>query len=213
FAPLAEYARQVMEATGLKRCPFHMEVMLTPSGPRMIEVGARFAGLDYVYITNEVHNKGLDAFDMATHHWLSDAPYAGPQGNWEAYDRISFVQLDGVAHQTERVYSVEGVEAIEALPTFRAWVFKPRVGQMVRRTIDLYTIPYSFQLKGEVPHDELMATALAAEKLLRINAGMNLPRRLWVDARENLRKVGLRGQWLWMRARGALGARLGKRVA
>lgn len=192
FKPLADYAQAVMEATGLKRCPFHMEVMLTPHGPRMIEVGARFGGLDYVYITNEVHDGGVDAFAMATHHWLSSEAYTGKTGNWEFYDRISFLQLDGVCTTPTRVYSVQGKDKIAALPEFRAWVFEPRVGQFWHKTLDLYSIPYSFQLKSQDDRKALTQKALEAEKLLVVNAGVSLTRKLAVDLSEYARWVVLR---------------------
>jgi biotin carboxylase len=38
------YTRQVLDAVGIRNGPSHTEVMLTPSGPRLIEIGARPAG-------------------------------------------------------------------------------------------------------------------------------------------------------------------------
>jgi hypothetical protein len=202
FKPLADYAQAAMEATGLKRCPFHMEVMLTPDGPRMIEVGARFGGLDYVYITNEVHGGGLDAFAMATHHWLSPTPYEGSTGNWDFYDTIAFLQLDGVCTKPTRIYNVEGKAQIAALPEFRAWVFEPRVGQFWHRTVDLYSIPYSFQLKSKGARETLVTKALAAEKLLVVNASVGFGRKLSVDIGESVRRVFLRAKTLLSRLLG-----------
>ena len=189
YAALADYAKATMDATGLKRVPFHMEIMLTPQGPRMIEVGARFGGLDYVYITQEVHGGAVDPIDMATHYWLSEAPYTGGQGDWEHYDAISFLQLDGVSRVRGRVYSLSGMSQIEALTEFYAWVFKPHVGQLMQVTHDLYTIPYSFQMRARVSRASLRATALRAEQLLQINQGVSALQRLRVNVREQTRRV------------------------
>lgn len=194
YAPLAIYAKAVMDATGLKRVPFHMEIILTPQGPRMIEVGARFGGLDYVYITQAVHGGHVDPIDMATHYWLSDSLYTGAQGDWETYDAISFLQLDGVSSQNTRIYSLRGMDKIEGLPEFHAWVFKPHVGQLLHVTHDLYTIPYSFQLKARVPRASLRETALRAEGLLEINRQVSAVQRLRVNLREQVRRVTNRGR-------------------
>jgi hypothetical protein len=184
FAPLQDYATQVMQATGLRRAPFHMEIILTDKGPQLIEVAARFGGLDYVFITNAVHDQTLNAFSMATHYWLCDTAYPGPTGNWDYYDKISLVQLDGIWRHNTRLYSIEGMEQIEALPSFHAWVFKPLVGQLLRQTVDLFSIPYSFQLKDPMPLPALKQVALEAEKHLVFNRQVSLPLRLWVEGRQ-----------------------------
>ena len=44
FAAVAAYVQDVVRASGLRRSPFHAEVILTQAGPRLVEVGARFGG-------------------------------------------------------------------------------------------------------------------------------------------------------------------------
>ena len=41
---LFDYVCQVLEATGVRNGPAHVEVMITPDGPRLIEIGARLGG-------------------------------------------------------------------------------------------------------------------------------------------------------------------------
>lgn len=42
---LVDYVLQVLDAVGLRHGPCHTEVMLTPAGPRLVEVNARLHGL------------------------------------------------------------------------------------------------------------------------------------------------------------------------
>jgi biotin carboxylase len=44
FAQLARYTQQVVQAAGLRRSPFHLELKIGETGPCLIEVGARLAG-------------------------------------------------------------------------------------------------------------------------------------------------------------------------
>ena len=200
FAPLTDYAMAVMNASGLKRAPFHLELMATPSGPRLIEVGARFGGTRYVFMTNAVHDNAFDHFALAAHHWLYDKPYRGPGPRWDFYDRISYVHLDGIAARSERVYSLEGIDDIEALPEFDGWVVKPIVGAQIRRTVDLYSVPFSLHLKSFAGRQAVVDVSEKVKKMLRINASVTARRRLWVNARASLKQLQMRAQWVVSRA-------------
>lgn len=51
FEILCGYTKQVCQAVGIVNGAFHAEIMLTPKGPRLIEIGARIAGGADPYIT------------------------------------------------------------------------------------------------------------------------------------------------------------------
>lgn len=53
FDVLAAYTAQVCQALGIENGAFHAEVMMTPSGPVLIEIGARVAGGADPYIIEE----------------------------------------------------------------------------------------------------------------------------------------------------------------
>lgn len=53
FDVLTDYTTQVCQALGIENGAFHAEVMMTPSGPVLIEVGARVAGGADPYIIEE----------------------------------------------------------------------------------------------------------------------------------------------------------------
>src|SRR5699024_4799470 len=44
---ISEIAKKAVYAMGIDRGPVHVEIMLTPSGPKLIEIGARLGG-DYI---------------------------------------------------------------------------------------------------------------------------------------------------------------------
>lgn len=196
YAAMASYAEQVMNASGLIRAPFHLELMLTPAGPRLIEVGARFGGTRYVFMTNAVHGGKFSHFELAAHHYLFTTPYDGPALDWNVYDRISYVHLDGIAEKTERIYSVEGIKDVETLPQFDGWVVKPEVGGLIRRTVDLYTVPYSAHLKSFNGRQDVIDASERLKKLVRINAHVSMPKKLQVDMLARFKQVQMRAQWM-----------------
>lgn len=203
YAAVAAYAEAVMNASGLRRAPFHLELMLTAEGPRLIEVGARFGGTRYVFATNAVHEGRFDHFAVAAHYYLTAAPYPNLGLNWAYYDRVSYVHLDAIAEKTERVYKLEGVDKIEAMPEFDGWVVKPEVGQLMRRTVDLYSVPWSCHLKSFGGRAEVVAASERAKAALRVNHRLSRPRRLLGDARASFDKLRMRAKWGLRRLRGA----------
>jgi hypothetical protein len=199
YASIAEYAKAVMDASGLKRAPFHLELMLTAEGPRLIEVGARFGGTRYVFATNAVHDHVFNHFDLAVHHYLFEGPYTGPGPNWAFYDRISYVHLDGIAERSERVYTLSGLDTIEAMPEFDGWVVKPEVGGYIRRTVDLYSVPYSVHLKSFKGRADVIAATERVKAALKINAGVTRSVKALVDLKAAANKLRMRGMWLLRR--------------
>ena len=196
FAPIATYTAAVMEASGLKRSPFHAEIMLTQNGPRLIEVGARLGGAHYAYMANALHGGKFNIFALAAHYYLFNTPYPGPQPDWEYYNRIGFMHVDGCSPTTEMVYRVDGIKAIEKLPEFHAWVIKPVVGEMIYRTVDLLTVPYAFHLRGFLSREELAHIADKAAALIKINS-VNAPvQKLYARAKNTLRRARKKGAWL-----------------
>ena len=195
YQALADYAVQVMNASGLVRAPFHLELMRTAQGPRLIEVGARFGGTRYVFMTNAVHDNTFSHFSLAAHHYLSTAPYKGPGLNWDFYNKISYVHLDGIAPKTERIYKLEGIDAVEAMPEFDGWVVKPQVGALMRKTIDLYTVPYSCHLKSFGGRADVVQASERVKATLKINHRLGRVRRAVVDAWATADKLRMRARW------------------
>ena len=169
FQALSDYARAVIQATDLRRCPFHMELMLTPSGPRLIEVGARFGGTFYALMSQAVHGPQFNFFQLAAHYYLHNFDFGPIALDWEHYDRIDYVHQDAISHVDGHIYRLRGRRTIEAMRGFRGWVVTPRLGDRLQVTRDIYTVPYSFHMSGFHGAQRLAEDCDRALSLLRIS--------------------------------------------
>lgn len=145
FGQLAEYARDVVRASGLTRSPFHMELILRDSGPGLIECGARLIGGAGWHEDARMHGPQCDLLGAAAHYWLSDEPYELGL-DWAHYDSLVGVRVFGNGTEGGHVVAVHGVEELERTPGFLNWIQKPRVGQEVWPTVSTATTQWSFNL-------------------------------------------------------------------
>jgi len=67
---LVSYGCQVLDAIGIRYGPAHMEIKMTPDGPRLVEIAARMSGSDCPYHTEL-------AIDESQLNWTVDA-YVNP---------------------------------------------------------------------------------------------------------------------------------------
>jgi hypothetical protein len=91
------------------------------------------------------------------------------------------------------LYSLEGVESVERHPLFAGWVRKPFVGQRLSPTIDMFSMPWCFLLRGSARRPEVLRSA--SEELrdkLRMNASPAPLRKAAVAALDILRRGGRR---------------------
>lgn len=143
FSALADYARRVLTATGLRRSPFHLEAKVDQQGPCLIEVAARMCGAEGAFTDSRLH--GFDAVEHALSHYLrADAP--PPPLDWATYDRLHRGFALGLADDDAIVHTLSGVAEVEAMPEFVTWIDRPRVGQKVRQTVDLVSSPWIAEL-------------------------------------------------------------------
>lgn len=163
FARLAQYTESVLRATGLRRSPFHLELKVDHDGPCLIEVAARLAGHGNASLSGELHGPQCDLIALASHYYF----YAGNYGlmplDWTAYNSQAVRYVHGVAYRRERLYEVEGIRHIEALPEFCRWVKQPRVGLRVERTVDALTMPWSLILKASTEAEAASAAGRVRE--------------------------------------------------
>jgi biotin carboxylase len=203
FAEISAYAREVIAASGLRRSPFHMEVMRDARGPCLIEVGARLVGHSHAFTCERVHGGRFDFFGLAA------AGYLGKEMDlrlsFAHYDAIQAVKVYGASEVEGPVYRLEGIERVEALPSFDRWIVKPRVGADLRRTVDLFSVPYSLMLVGPRKGEPLPAVGEAVHRTLRFETRPGSPlERLRVDGARLAAKARMRLGWMAERARRAL---------
>lgn len=188
FAQLTRYSDEVVRASGLKRTPFHLELKLDAQGPCLIELGARLAGHGNALLCGDLHGARLDAIDLAAHYYVSADDYGPVPLDWDAYDSAAVRYVHGVASRRERIYDLRGVDSVEAFATFHRWVKKPAIGQMLERTADSLTMPYSLLLRGPSQED-LAGDAIRARALLRWNIACTWPQRAVVEVRSFTERV------------------------
>jgi biotin carboxylase len=181
FTELVAYARQVVQATELRRSPFHLELKASDSGPCLIEVGARLAGHHNAFLCEQLHGPQLDLFALAAHYYFKADDYGPIALNWESYDSSAVRYVHGVAERHERIFRLEGIREIESLPEFHAWVKKPRVGTLMEPTRDLLSMPFSLILKGRT-QEQLADTASKVRETLKLNQSVGPVRRVVVSA-------------------------------
>lgn len=165
---LAHYAERVVEATGLRRSPFHMEVKLDERGPCLIEVGARLVGFGIARADSRQHGTALDTVDIAAHHYASAEPYGPYPLNWDTYNSLHTRLVFGIATDTQRVLRVSGVREVEQMPEFAFWLLRPRIGKLQQPTIDVETTAYGVGLFAS-SQEAIVAADSRARELIRWN--------------------------------------------
>jgi hypothetical protein len=125
------YAQQVLDAVQVRNGCAHTEVILSPAGPRFLEVGARPAGGGHQMITtlatgsnqirrtveHRVHGIHYPSYELVQHvcSVVINSPAAGVWQNPELFDRA------------------------KSLPTYWAEHFEGRSGEPVPQTVDFVT--------------------------------------------------------------------------
>jgi hypothetical protein len=188
FEQVTRYAEEVVRASELRRTPFHLELKFDAQGPCLIEVGARLAGHGNALLCGDLHGSRLDLIELAAHYYVTADDHGPVPLDWTAYDAAAVRYVHGIASRRERIYDLKGVDGVEALATFDRWVKRLAIGQMLERTADSLTMPYSLLLRGS-SQEALAADAISARALLRWNTAGGWPRRVMVEVRSFAQRV------------------------
>ena len=136
FLPLKGYVEHLINASGLRRSPFHVDAKFDAEGPGLIEVGARLAGVGGADDVAYAHSRAVDPFALSAHYYLT-AESAGPvPTDWPYYESHVVNTVMGVSEQSGRIWELSGVGKVEAMPQYRGWVMEPRTGQRIVPTVD-----------------------------------------------------------------------------
>ncbi|MFD5828450.1 ATP-grasp domain-containing protein [Lentzea sp. NPDC060358] len=127
------YVARVLDATGVRNGPAHAEVVLTPDGPRLVEIGARLAGAEQQELT--VLGTGESQITRMVRHHVDGEKAAG---RYERHQHVRSVYLASPA-AGELANSVRFDELASLLPSYQRDVLPYREGSMVPRTDDLRT--------------------------------------------------------------------------
>jgi hypothetical protein len=131
------YVETVLDALGIRFGPAHTEVMLTESGPVLVESGARMHGS----VPDEIVDRCTPSHQTLTAEAYLDpgsvarraaAPYELTAG---AYCVMLISEDEG------RIVSAEGLGKIESLPSFAGTISMLGPGDRLKRTVDLFSCP------------------------------------------------------------------------
>jgi len=131
-----DYTKLVLEALGFRNGCGHAEIMLTPNGPRLIEIAERPAGGGHQKISkiatgsnhivrtvrHRVYGEYRESYELLQHLCgvFISAPYAGIWRNAEIFDELE--QLPTYVDKNFPKGTGDWVESTDDLSSFLAWV-------------------------------------------------------------------------------------------
>ncbi|OIK25546.1 ATP-grasp domain-containing protein [Streptomyces malaysiense] len=153
---LVDYVDRVLDALGIRFGAAHAEVVLTPEGPALVEVGARLNG-DMVPAVHDTCMDGNQA-DLLALACVRPEEFQRRYAGRTMYRKHREALV--VHGQTTREGIVEEIDEdvlarIAALRTVRLAVPRLRPGDRMRPTTDLLSSPLRVFLVGEHPEDLL----------------------------------------------------------
>ncbi len=166
---VADYVEAVLDALGIRFGPAHTEVMLTADGPVLVESGARLHGST----RDDVIDRCTPSHAAITAEAYIDpgsvARYAGKP--YELKAAAYCVML--ISPHEGRIVSTDGLEKIEALPSFAGSIAMLEPGDELKRTIDLFSCPGMVYLvdpdRGRLQADYERLRELEAEGLFELD--------------------------------------------
>lgn len=204
FSTLLEYAERLLAATGLERCPFHLEVKVDDRGPCVVDLGARLLSESGGKTLSRFHPSRPSAYAVAAHDYLFPNQMAMDPIDWTAYDASLTAVVYGVSHEVGLLETVSGLAEVEARPEFVKWILKPEVGDRLWATRDLRAAPFIVEF-GRLESEE-EARHLIDE--VHDTISLNGDRTAWTGPRARLAEAMRRARgkipWILHRMRRAL---------
>jgi hypothetical protein len=131
------YVEAVLDALGIRFGPAHTEVMLTATGPVLVESGARMHGS----VPDEIVDRCTPSHQTLTAEAYLD-PHAVARRAQRPYDLAAGAYCVMLISQHEgRIVGDAGLREIEALPSFAGTISMLGPGDTLKRTIDLFSCP------------------------------------------------------------------------
>ncbi|MER5772195.1 ATP-grasp domain-containing protein [Streptomyces sp. NPDC001985] len=132
------YVRSVLDALGIRNGAAHTEVMLTGSGPVLIECGARLGGGQMPELLTRC--VGADQVSCLAYSIASPESFAAEADvSYQLKNRLRCVNL--ILPRAGTVPGDEGWDRIRRLPSFAHLVVNHPAGSALSRTVDMATCP------------------------------------------------------------------------
>ena len=120
---IRDLARRAVKAVGIENGPAHVEIMLTETGPKMVELGARMGG-DCITTHLVPLSTGIDMIRATIEIACGDTPDISPK-----FEKGSAIRYFSVPNGT--ITAVEGVEDAKKIDGVRVIAFVKGVGDTV----------------------------------------------------------------------------------
>lgn len=141
------YCDRLVDAVEARTGPVHIEIMLTPRGPMLVEIAARaHGGIATSVIDGSFSPSFIDAIIDTYLDPTRDAARL-PRARRERAATICFL----IADQAGTLSGIPGAQMIDELPSAQRtrWFVNP--GEAIARTVDLGTCPGLIELSHEDP--------------------------------------------------------------
>jgi hypothetical protein len=131
------YVHAVLDALGIKYGPAHTEVMLTDSGPVLVECGARMHGS----VRDDIIDRCTPSHVTVTVDAYLDPPSVvrRAQAGYVLSAASYCVML--ISHQEGRVVAPAGMREVEQLESFAGTISMVGPGDAITPTVDLFSCP------------------------------------------------------------------------
>ncbi|MFI9511231.1 ATP-grasp domain-containing protein [Nocardia sp. NPDC052566] len=144
---LVRYAYQVLDALGIRHGPAHLEIKLTPKGPRLVEVGARIVGGDLSHCARI----GLGESQV---EWTVDA-YVRPKRFFERYAdnyrlQSNFASVALISPYEGTLVGYPHLDTLKSLESVHEVRMLVKPGEHISRTVDDVTYPIIVNLRHDV---------------------------------------------------------------
>jgi len=131
------YVESVLDSLGIRYGPAHTEVMLTATGPVLVESGARMHGS----VPDEIVDRCTPSHQTLTAEAYLD-PHSVARRAQQPYSLAAGAYCVMLISQHEgQIVSDAGLREIEALPSFAGTISMLGPGDQLKRTIDLFSCP------------------------------------------------------------------------
>lgn len=166
---LMAYAEQVVTAVEIFHGPSHMEIIMTPGGPCLVEVGSRCHGGEGTWLPVVQECIGYSQLDATLNAYLRPDSFESMPSHptlKKAGCEAFLVTLNSVVKQGRILEDIPGLATITAMPSFRRVEMLTQPGNMLCPTVDCFTRPGSVQMVGatQAHLDVDYATVRALEK-------------------------------------------------
>ena len=145
---LQEYVRGVLRALDVRFGPAHTEVMMTPKGPRLVEIGTRLDGLSVPAFNRAA--VGYSPVELTADAFLEPTRFRATAAR--PYPILKHARTVYFTTYAEgEVVALPGEDKTKALPSFFQMRLRVQPGGKVKKTTNYFTAPGFVSLAHENP--------------------------------------------------------------